>query len=141
MAAFSQVEVRLREARGNPSALPRPGNHRELRRAHMQIGTTATTFGNRARGLALAGLFAIAVSGALATGAHAERNGGPVTPNQPCYIPGSDLPYVTGEKATFSMNGQPAKEHTCQKDGTWTAITAPTSWGWVFWSGGGIFAP
>jgi hypothetical protein len=47
---------------------------------------------------------------------------GPIVADKPCYIPGSTLPYVAGEKATFSVNGQPAKEYTCQKDGTWTAL-------------------
>ena len=92
--------------------------------------------------LALAALVSIAVSTALVTGAHAESNGGPISPNKPCYIPGSDLPYVTGEKATFSLNGQPAKEHTCQKDGTWTAIQSPNPWTWVVWGGSwGVFGP
>jgi hypothetical protein len=83
----------------------------------MNIRRAAT---DRARTLALAALFGIAVSGPLAPGAHAESKG-PVVADKPCYIPGSSLPYVTGEKATFSVNGQPAREYTCQKDGTWTA--------------------
>ena len=103
----------------------------------MNLKRTAAT---RARTLALAALLGIAASSALVPGAHAESKE-PIVADQPCYIPGSDLPYVTGEKATFSLNGQPAKEHTCKKDGTWTAIvvspwkppTAPI--------GGGVFTP
>ena len=96
------------------------------------------TAATRVRTLALAALLGIAASSVLVPGAQAEPNG-PVVANKPCYIPGSDLPYVTGEKATFSLNGQPAKEHTCRPSGTWTAIvvspwrppTAPI--------GGGVF--
>jgi hypothetical protein len=107
----------------------------------MHSRTPSTTARTRARSLTLAALVAVAVSGTLVTGAHAEPNGGPVSANTPCYIPGSNLPYVAGEKATFSLNGQPAAEHTCQKDGTWTAIQSPYPRTWVVWGGGGFLAP
>lgn len=76
-----------------------------------------------ARTLTLSAMLGIAVIGVPATGVHADRIGPGVPPqaNKPCYIPGSDVPHITGEKATFSQNGQPAAEHTCQKDGTWSA--------------------
>jgi hypothetical protein len=98
----------------------------------MNLTRTVVT---RTRALALATLLGIAASGAVVPSAHAEPIGGGSSGNPPCYIPGSDLPYVTGDKATFSLNGQPAKEHTCQKDGTWTAIvvtgTGPLATHWL----------
>lgn len=83
----------------------------------IRSGTVAP----RVRRLALAAFFGIAVGSALVPAVYAAPNG-PIVADKPCYIPGSTLPYVTGEKATFSVNGQPAKEYTCQKDGTWTAL-------------------
>jgi hypothetical protein len=107
----------------------------------MNISETATSVGARARVLAAAALLGLAVSSLAVPSVHAEPNGGGVTPNKPCYIPGSDLPYVTGEKATFSLNGQPAKEHTCQKDGTWTAIRLPIRWPVATTVGSAVLAP
>jgi anaerobic selenocysteine-containing dehydrogenase len=66
--------------------------------------------------------------GLPAQAAHAEPNSGFPKADPGCKIPGSDIVYVTGEKATFSKDGQPAKEHTCQKDGTWSdRVVAPPS--------------
>lgn len=66
--------------------------------------------------------------GFAAPSVHAEPNGGFPKADPGCKIPGSDIVYVTGEKATFSKDGQPAKEHTCQKDGTWSArVVVPPS--------------
>ena len=86
-----------------------------------------------ARALAAAGLLGLAISSVAVSSAFAEpisTGGGAKT----CTIPGSNLPYLPGEKATFSLNGQPATEHTCQADGTWTAIVVtyprwPVTWG------------
>jgi hypothetical protein len=109
----------------------------------MNIRTIVTGVRLRVPALALAALLGVAASGALAPSASAEAIGVGVTPNVPCYIPGSPLPYVTGEKATFSVNGQPAKEYTCQKDGTWTASMAPGTWGahWATRANSAVFVP
>jgi hypothetical protein len=86
--------------------------------------------GNFGRILALGLMLSMAV---IASPVHAE----PIGSNNPacsqttqkcCYIPGSDLPYLPGEKATFSKDGQPAQEHTCKSDGTWTALIASPTW-------------
>jgi hypothetical protein len=104
----------------------------------MRIRQTVAT---HARAAALAVLLGIAPSSVLVPLAHAESKGG-VTPNKPCYIPGSNLPYVTGEKATFSVNGGTAKEYTCQKDGTWTASVAVGTWtAYTVSFHTGVFAP
>lgn len=69
-----------------------------------------------ALGLALT----LSAIGFTAPAVHAEPNNGFPKADPGCKIPGSDIVYVTGEKATFSKDGQPAKEHTCLKDGTWS---------------------
>ncbi len=106
----------------------------------MTIRKTATPVRTRARILALAALLGIAVSSTPALRVQAADNGGGISAAKPCYIPGSTLPYVTGEKATFSKDGQPAKAHTCQKDGTWTAIRLPDGRHAVRSGGSGTFA-
>jgi len=102
--------------------------------------TTIGSIRTRARSLALAALFgAAAIGGTPALSAHAlpvDGSGG----GKYCYIPGSNFPYLPGEKATFPLNGQPATEHTCKTDGTWTAIRAPQQWVWAP-VGGGVLAP
>ena len=85
-----------------------------------------TTVRAGARAFALGALLGLAVVGTAVPSAYAEPNrGGGVSADKTCTIPGSNLPYLPGEKATFSLNGEPAREHTCQKDGTWTAIVVP----------------
>jgi hypothetical protein len=107
----------------------------------VNIRKTTTTVRTGARFLALVTLLGIAVSSTAVPSVYAEAKGGGINPDKPCYIPGSNLPYVTGEKATFSLGGEPAKEHTCQKDGTWTAIQVPDRWHWVASVGSGFLAP
>src|SRR5689334_22143856 len=87
-----------------------------------------------ARALAAAGLLGLAISSLAVSSAFAEPIGMGGGSNA-CYIPGSNLPYLPGEKATFSLNGQPATSHTCQAYGTWTAIVVtPPRWP-VTWVG------
>jgi hypothetical protein len=109
----------------------------------VTIKHTATAIRTRARSLALAALLGIAASGAIVPSVHAlEASGGGGGGQKYCYIPGSNFPYLPGEKATFSLNGQPATSHTCQSDGTWTLIRTTGSW-YVWQSGttGTYYAP
>jgi hypothetical protein len=100
----------------------------------VTIKQTAAAVRTRARSLALAALLGIAASGAIVPSVHAlETSGSGGGGAKVCHIPGSDFPYLPGDKATFSLNGQPAALHTCKSDGEWTAIRLPDTWGQVNW--------
>jgi hypothetical protein len=108
----------------------------------VTIKHTATSIRTRARSLALAALLGIAASGAIVPSVHALQATGSGGGQKYCYIPGSNFPYLPGESATFSLNGQPAKSHTCQSDGSWTAIqTTGSGYVWQSWNTGTYYAP
>jgi hypothetical protein len=73
-----------------------------------------------ARTAVMAAMFGIALAGIPGMSVHAEPIGKGGTQGKVCYV--GDIPYLPGETATFSSGGQPAKQHTCQKDGTWSAL-------------------